>query len=651
DCCVWINTEVMSVVSQVDCATHVSENFGHATGSSSSSNSSSANNNNKRKHDYFVDEQSNQQQQQQTKIIRLDNDKDRISPRSLATTSPTTTTTTTKKGVASLSTLCYDALIKHIDSIDSLDSLPDKLCQKLVAHHHRAKTLSSKMLGLFSHCQVTRLDLPGKDIPMDDSWLSFTQGAISSTLISVNLSKNIHISDHGLAALSCLRQLTSLDISGCDSLRGTGLIQMIEQHGHTHNHPLQKLYLQGCINLDIASCLQSLSHCQQLESLDISSIRLQDSHCVPLGRLTSIKQLDINDNVDLTSVALQHIGQLTNLLDLNISGCLNIAGSTDGGYQWLPITLQTLQASNCNIDDRAMEHIGALIDLSALSLINNPFTDIGAAHLSKLVSLTTLDLSMCTLLTDRSLEHLKSLSQISKLNLNFNSNLTDTGVAMLTGGLCDLTSLGIIGCNRLLIKVKHKPLVLLVEDNAFQVTLITKTMERYNFAVEVASNGQMALEMYKANPKYELILMDIVMPIMDGLTATMLIRDYERERGLKRTPLIMQTGNTEEGHRKVCLQAGCDDFMLKPLDKQVVYRAKELFKKDNQQQTQSSSSSSSSSTMTTTSCKRVIHHQQHQQHNMIINGGRSGNGAVIDGNQTPPACLNYNEISATASMP
>jgi two-component system sensor histidine kinase BarA len=72
--------------------------------------------------------------------------------------------------------------------------------------------------------------------------------------------------------------------------------------------------------------------------------------------------------------------------------------------------------------------------------------------------------------------------------------------------------------------------------------MISMVFNRYNFDVEVATNGEMALEMYRENPKYDLILMDVLMPVMDGISCVKQIREYETQHGLKRTPIIIQTG-------------------------------------------------------------------------------------------------------------
>eukprot|EP01132_Coremiostelium_polycephalum_P004691 gene4691-5859_t len=436
-------------------------------------------------------------------------------------------------------------------------------------------TTSSFTLSLFRNCKLTKLDLYGKEISINDNWLDITHGQMMrSTLSSINISKNNSLTDQGIANLSHLTNLNSLDISFCEKINGSGLEILVE-----NNVPLQKLQLEGCNSINIERCLKVLANLKSLDSLNLSSTKVSDVDCQLFVNLKSLTQLDISRNSDISNIGLEHICNISTLKDLDLSRCTKI---TELGFQSLSKLphLESLQAEECGINDESMKSIGTLRELRSLILISNPFTNEGAHYISNLTSLTALDLSMCTNITDSALVHFQNLSQLSRLNLNFCGNLTDSGVATLTGGLGHLTTLGIIGCNRLLIKVKHRPLVLLVEDNPLQVKVITKVMERYNFDVEVASNGQMALDMFRSNPRYELVLMDIIMPIMDGLTATMLIREYERERGLRRTPVIMQTADSRESHRMICLAAGCDDFMTKPLDKRIIERAWKLLKED-----------------------------------------------------------------------
>jgi CheY-like chemotaxis protein len=86
----------------------------------------------------------------------------------------------------------------------------------------------------------------------------------------------------------------------------------------------------------------------------------------------------------------------------------------------------------------------------------------------------------------------------------------------------------------------------------------------------VARNGQEAIELYKLK-EYDLILMDIKMPVMDGLTATKKIREMESSSEL-RIPIIAITANALEGDRENCLAAGVDDYIAKPFQAEVLIK-------------------------------------------------------------------------------
>ncbi|MBF0339415.1 MAG: response regulator [Magnetococcales bacterium] len=106
--------------------------------------------------------------------------------------------------------------------------------------------------------------------------------------------------------------------------------------------------------------------------------------------------------------------------------------------------------------------------------------------------------------------------------------------------------------------------VLMVEDDPLNQLVILKMLKKIGCSPDLAANGREALEMIMAK-EYALILMDVQMPEMDGLTAVRILRERERETG--RTPLkvIAMTAFAMEEDRQSCLDVGMDDFLCKPI--------------------------------------------------------------------------------------
>ena len=106
--------------------------------------------------------------------------------------------------------------------------------------------------------------------------------------------------------------------------------------------------------------------------------------------------------------------------------------------------------------------------------------------------------------------------------------------------------------------------ILVVEDNPINQLITTRLLEKAGHSVRLADNGRVALEML-GHQGFDLVLMDLSMPEMDGFTATRLIR--EREVGTsQRLPIVAFTANTVLGERERCTQAGMDGFVSKPVD-------------------------------------------------------------------------------------
>lgn len=109
--------------------------------------------------------------------------------------------------------------------------------------------------------------------------------------------------------------------------------------------------------------------------------------------------------------------------------------------------------------------------------------------------------------------------------------------------------------------------ILLVEDNSTNQEIVLGLLENSGIAIDIANNGKEAIELYKTNPsKYELILMDIQMPIMDGITATKIIRKIN-----KKVPIIALTANAMKEDKDKTKQAGMNGHLNKPIEVEKLY--------------------------------------------------------------------------------
>jgi CheY-like chemotaxis protein len=105
--------------------------------------------------------------------------------------------------------------------------------------------------------------------------------------------------------------------------------------------------------------------------------------------------------------------------------------------------------------------------------------------------------------------------------------------------------------------------VLLADDDMRNIFAMSAILEEAGFVVSIANNGKEAIQKLEEIPDIELVLMDVMMPEMDGIEATRIIRSDNRWTGL---PIIAVTAKAMQGDREECLAAGADAYIAKPID-------------------------------------------------------------------------------------
>ncbi|MDR0714479.1 MAG: response regulator [Bacteroidales bacterium] len=112
--------------------------------------------------------------------------------------------------------------------------------------------------------------------------------------------------------------------------------------------------------------------------------------------------------------------------------------------------------------------------------------------------------------------------------------------------------------------------ILLVEDNLINQKIVILSIQKLVKNIDIANNGQEAVDKYLSPAKYDIVLMDIQMPIMDGLQATKKIREIETENNRPSIPIIAITANALAGDREHCLASGMNEYISKPFQVEVL---------------------------------------------------------------------------------
>ena len=106
--------------------------------------------------------------------------------------------------------------------------------------------------------------------------------------------------------------------------------------------------------------------------------------------------------------------------------------------------------------------------------------------------------------------------------------------------------------------------ILLAEDNLVNQKLAVRLLEKAGHVIVLVENGMLAVEI-TGRERFDLLLMDVQMPVMGGLEATTAIRERETSHSARHLPIIAMTANAMKGDREVCLGAGMDEYVAKPI--------------------------------------------------------------------------------------
>jgi two-component system sensor histidine kinase/response regulator len=124
--------------------------------------------------------------------------------------------------------------------------------------------------------------------------------------------------------------------------------------------------------------------------------------------------------------------------------------------------------------------------------------------------------------------------------------------------------------DRVLVQSSGQLRVLVAEDNPVNQRIAQQLLRKRELAVTLADDGRQAVDAFEAG-RFDLVLMDVQMPEMDGFEAVAAIRALERAQGRPHTPIVAVTAHAMVGDRERCLEAGMDAYLSKPLRRQLLF--------------------------------------------------------------------------------
>ncbi|NPA60528.1 MAG: response regulator, partial [Epsilonproteobacteria bacterium] len=214
-------------------------------------------------------------------------------------------------------------------------------------------------------------------------------------------------------------------------------------------------------------------------------------------------------------------------------------------------------------DVKYFHSVSELKELNELDLCKNYWVDIDKAKSNIMEALKNLDKSKVVVIAN-----VTSKSKIESLNLDQNNIIykpvTLTKLKAIFQHSMEEGPKVEVATDTIATQFDAK--ILVTEDNVINQKLISRILQEHGITVDIANNGLESFEKRRNNDDYDLIFMDIQMPVMDGIEATHEILDYEEDEEVPHIPIVALTANALKGDRERFMNEGMDEYITKPIE-------------------------------------------------------------------------------------
>jgi len=214
-------------------------------------------------------------------------------------------------------------------------------------------------------------------------------------------------------------------------------------------------------------------------------------------------------------------------------------------------------------DVKYFHSVSELKELNSLDLCKNYWIDIDKAKQNMAEAIKNIDRDKVVVIAN-----VTSKSKIESLNLDQNNIIykpvTLTKLkAIFSHSMEDGPKVEVATDT---IATQFDAKILVTEDNVINQKLISRILQEHGISVDIANNGLESFEKRRNNSDYDLIFMDIQMPVMDGIEATHEILDFEEDEEVPHVPIVALTANALKGDRERFMNEGMDEYITKPIE-------------------------------------------------------------------------------------